>query len=77
MIIANYKLQPGEVTYYVTKIHEELRAGIKALPLPISYLSLASKSSPHKTTIQQREQQSKAINLLVENRADYYKRSPS
>ena len=53
--IANYKLQPGEVTYYVNKIHEDLRAGVKDLPLSIRYLSLASKSSPYKTTIQQCE----------------------
>ena len=53
--IANYKLQPGEVTYYVNKIYEDLHAGVKDLSLSIRYLSLASKSSPYKTTIQQCE----------------------
>ena len=71
------KLQPGEVTYYVNKIYKDLRTGIKALPLPIGYLSLASKSSPHKTTIEQHKHLSETINLLVENQADYYKYSAS
>ena len=49
--ITNYKLQPEEVTYYVSKIDEELHVGVKDLPLSIDFLSLASKSSPYKTNI--------------------------
>ena len=41
--IANYKLQPGEVTYYISKIDEELYTGIKDIPLSIGFLSLVSK----------------------------------
>ena len=68
-----YDEKPKEVTYYVKKIDEELCAGIKVLPIPSGYLGLASKSSSHKTTIQQCKQLSKAINLLVENEADLLK----
>jgi len=71
--IANYNLQPGEVTNYVHHIDEELRTGAKVLPLSVSFLGLASKSSPHKTTLPQQEQFSNAINLLVENQADLLK----